>query len=240
LDWEGGVVDAAVFEEVLFGFLDFDDEAFAADSLTVDVEDGFPVNRGAAELFGVAEGEVGDLVVGGEEGVEEVDQEVFVGFRAEDALEAEVGQEADVSVLEGIDHGLGLGRGVLISIIEGDCALWGAMTSGRSLTIAPCLFQYSVGVGGDRSLESVGYTWGKARGTPMTQVTISLPESAKAFIDEQIASGQYGSADLMMADLIAQAQERQAKIKVNGLLKGVLEKNETVEATDEWWDKRRF
>jgi antitoxin ParD1/3/4 len=73
----------------------------------------------------------------------------------------------------------------------------------------------------------------------MTQVTISLPESAKAFIDEQIASGQYGSADLMMADLIAQAQERQAKIKVNGLLKATLEKNGTVEATDEWWEEQR-
>jgi antitoxin ParD1/3/4 len=73
----------------------------------------------------------------------------------------------------------------------------------------------------------------------MTQVTISLPESAKAFIDEQIANGQYGSADLMMADLIAQAQERQAKVKVNSLLKATIEKNETVEATDEWWEKQR-
>jgi hypothetical protein len=62
---DGGVVDAAVFEEVLFGFLDFDDEALAAEGLAVDVEDGFAVYRCAAELFGVAEGEVGDLVVGG-------------------------------------------------------------------------------------------------------------------------------------------------------------------------------
>jgi hypothetical protein len=105
LDREGGVVDAAVFEEVLFGFLDFDDEAFAADGLAVDVEDGFAIDGGAAELFGIAEGEFCDLMVGGEEGVEEVDEEVFVGFRAKDPLEAEVGQEADVSVLEGIDHG---------------------------------------------------------------------------------------------------------------------------------------
>jgi antitoxin ParD1/3/4 len=73
----------------------------------------------------------------------------------------------------------------------------------------------------------------------MTQVTISLPESAKAFIDEQIANGQYGSADLMMADLIAQAQERQAKVKINSLLKATIEKNETVEATDEWWERQR-
>jgi hypothetical protein len=74
LDGEGGVIDAAVFEEVLFGFLDFDDEAFAADGLAVDVEDGFAVYGGTAELFGVFEGEVLDVVVGGQDGVEEVDQ----------------------------------------------------------------------------------------------------------------------------------------------------------------------
>ncbi len=120
MDGEGGVVNAAVFEEVLLGFLDFDDEAFAADGLAVDVEDSFAVDRCATELLCVAEGEVGDLVVGGEESIEEVDQEFLVEFGAEDALEAEVGQEADVSVLERIDHGLGLGHGVLPLIIEGD------------------------------------------------------------------------------------------------------------------------
>ena len=41
LNGESGVVDAAVFEEVLFGFLDFDDEAFAVLGLAINVEDGF-------------------------------------------------------------------------------------------------------------------------------------------------------------------------------------------------------
>jgi antitoxin ParD1/3/4 len=73
----------------------------------------------------------------------------------------------------------------------------------------------------------------------MTQLTITLPASAKAYIDEQIANGNYSSADTMMADLIAQAQERQAKIKVNCLLTETLQKNETIEATDAWWEQQR-
>jgi Arc/MetJ-type ribon-helix-helix transcriptional regulator len=50
----------------------------------------------------------------------------------------------------------------------------------------------------------------------MTQIT--LPESAKAFIDEQIANGSYSGADVLLADLIAQAQEHQVKLQVNSLL----------------------
>jgi hypothetical protein len=56
-------------------------------------------------LFGIAEGEIDDLMVLWEERVEKVDEEVFVGFCAEDALEAKVGQEADVSILKRINHG---------------------------------------------------------------------------------------------------------------------------------------
>jgi antitoxin ParD1/3/4 len=73
----------------------------------------------------------------------------------------------------------------------------------------------------------------------MTQLTISLPESAQAYIDEQVANGNYVSADVLLADLIAQAQERQAKLKVNTLLRSTIQQNKTVEATDEWWEQQR-
>jgi antitoxin ParD1/3/4 len=73
----------------------------------------------------------------------------------------------------------------------------------------------------------------------MTQLTITLPESAKAFIDEQIANGNYSTPDSLLADLIAQAQARQAKLKVNSLLRSTLQQNKTVEATDEWWEQQR-
>jgi Arc/MetJ-type ribon-helix-helix transcriptional regulator len=73
----------------------------------------------------------------------------------------------------------------------------------------------------------------------MIQLTISLPESAQAYIAEQIANGNYGSADVLLADLIEQAQERQAKLKVNTLLRSTIQQNKTVEATDEWWAQQR-
>jgi antitoxin ParD1/3/4 len=73
----------------------------------------------------------------------------------------------------------------------------------------------------------------------MTQLTISLPESAQAYIDEQVANGNYVSADVLLADLIEQAQERQAKLKVNTLLRSTIQQNKTIEATDEWWEQQR-
>jgi antitoxin ParD1/3/4 len=73
----------------------------------------------------------------------------------------------------------------------------------------------------------------------MTQLTISLPESAQAYIDEQVANGNYSSADVLLADLIEQAQERQAQLKVNTLLRSTIQQNKTVEATDEWWEQQR-
>jgi antitoxin ParD1/3/4 len=79
------------------------------------------------------------------------------------------------------------------------------------------------------------YNQSEARSTyPMTQLTISLPESAQAYIDEQVANGNYVSADVLLADLIEQAQERQAKLKVNTPLRSTIQQNKTVEATDEW------
>ena len=104
LNREGGVVDTAVFKEVLFGFLDFNDEAFAVLGLAINIEDGFTVNNLTSELFGVFEGEILNVVMGGQERVQKVDQQPFVRFSAEDALEAKVGEEANVAVLEGINH----------------------------------------------------------------------------------------------------------------------------------------
>lgn len=73
----------------------------------------------------------------------------------------------------------------------------------------------------------------------MTQLTISLPEAAKAYIDEQVANGHYSSADTLLADLIEQAQLHQAKAQVNQLLRSTLQQNKTVEPTDEWWAQQR-
>jgi Arc/MetJ-type ribon-helix-helix transcriptional regulator len=71
----------------------------------------------------------------------------------------------------------------------------------------------------------------------MPQLTISLPEAAKVYIDGQVANGHYSSADMLLADLIEQAH--QAQVQVNQLLRSTIQQNQTVEATDEWWDGQR-
>ena len=72
----------------------------------------------------------------------------------------------------------------------------------------------------------------------MTYLTIALPEAMKDYVDRQVSSGVYSTADEFLTVLIEQEQERQAKQKVNAMLRSTLQKNKTVEATDEWWEQQ--
>jgi antitoxin ParD1/3/4 len=72
----------------------------------------------------------------------------------------------------------------------------------------------------------------------MTYLTISLPEAVKAYVDGQISSGNYGSADEFLTALIEREQERQAKQKINAMLRSTIQKNRMVEVTDEWWEQQ--
>ena len=58
----------------------------------------------------------------------------------------------------------------------------------------------------------------------MTHLTITRPDTAQAYIDEQLASGTYSSADELLTVLIEDAQERHAKQKVNAMLRSPPEK----------------
>jgi Arc/MetJ-type ribon-helix-helix transcriptional regulator len=73
----------------------------------------------------------------------------------------------------------------------------------------------------------------------MTYITIALPEAVKDYIDQQISIGTYSTPDEFLTALVEQEQERQAKLKVNAFRKSTLQKNQTVEATDEWWQQRQ-
>ena len=73
----------------------------------------------------------------------------------------------------------------------------------------------------------------------MIHLTITLPDTAQAYIDEQLASGTYSSADELLTALIEDAQERHAQQKINAMLRSTLQKNKTIEATDEWWETQR-
>ena len=73
----------------------------------------------------------------------------------------------------------------------------------------------------------------------MTTLNISLPDSMRAFIDEQIALGGYSTASEYIRDLIRQAQKQAAREKLDSLLIEGLESGKSIEVTDEWWQEKQ-
>ncbi|NER80793.1 MAG: type II toxin-antitoxin system ParD family antitoxin [Leptolyngbya sp. SIO1D8] len=77
----------------------------------------------------------------------------------------------------------------------------------------------------------------------MSDITISLPDHLKAYVDEQVAQSGYGSADEYFLALIRWDQKRrQVKESLDGLLiEGLdsLDRGEGIEATDAWWEQER-
>jgi antitoxin ParD1/3/4 len=71
----------------------------------------------------------------------------------------------------------------------------------------------------------------------MTQIQISLPETANQFIQEQIASGRYGSPSDLVVDLVEKARTQAAKEKLAQLIREGIESGEGVEITDDYWNR---
>lgn len=73
----------------------------------------------------------------------------------------------------------------------------------------------------------------------MTTLNISLPESMRDFISEQVAKGGYSTASEYIRHLIRQELERVAKTKIEALLLEGLDSGESIEITDGWWEQKR-
>jgi len=73
----------------------------------------------------------------------------------------------------------------------------------------------------------------------MTTLNISLPESMRNFISEQVAKGGYSTASEYIRNLIRQELERVAKTQLETLLLEGLDSGEAIEITDEWWEQKR-
>ena len=73
----------------------------------------------------------------------------------------------------------------------------------------------------------------------MTTLNISLPDSMRTFIDEQIAQGGYSTASEYIRDLIRQAQKQAAQEKLDSLLIEGLESGKSIEVTDSWWQEKQ-
>ena len=73
----------------------------------------------------------------------------------------------------------------------------------------------------------------------MTTLNISLPESMREFIDQQIDQGGYSTASEYIRHLILQDQEKAEKKQIEKLLLEGLSSGEPVEITDDWWEQKR-
>jgi antitoxin ParD1/3/4 len=70
----------------------------------------------------------------------------------------------------------------------------------------------------------------------MTTVTISLPESLKTFIDEQLATNGYGNVSEYFRSLLRAAQEREEDARLEALLlEGLTTGGDDIRLTREFW-----
>jgi antitoxin ParD1/3/4 len=73
----------------------------------------------------------------------------------------------------------------------------------------------------------------------MTTVTISLPESLKSFIDEQIATKGYGNVSEYFRTLLREAQAKEEDAKLEALLIEGLTSGEDIPLSREFWSELR-
>jgi antitoxin ParD1/3/4 len=69
----------------------------------------------------------------------------------------------------------------------------------------------------------------------MTTVTISLPESLKAFIDHQMATKGYGNVSEYFRSLLRDAQKEAAEERLESLLLEGLASGPDIPMTREFW-----
>ncbi len=70
-------------------------------------------------------------------------------------------------------------------------------------------------------------------------MNISLPETMKSFVDQQVQSGGYGSASEYIRELVRRDQKERAQDRLETLLLEGLESGDPVPVTPEYWDKLR-
>ncbi|RUM22066.1 type II toxin-antitoxin system ParD family antitoxin [Rhizobium vallis] len=73
----------------------------------------------------------------------------------------------------------------------------------------------------------------------MATVTISLPDSLKAFVESQMASKGYGNVSEYFRGLVRDAQERENEARLEALLLEGLASGNAMEATPTFWSDLR-
>ena len=73
----------------------------------------------------------------------------------------------------------------------------------------------------------------------MTTLNISLPDSMRTFVDEQVKQKGYSTASEYIRHLIRQDQERSEQKRLETLLMEGLDSGEPIEISEKWWENKR-
>ncbi len=69
----------------------------------------------------------------------------------------------------------------------------------------------------------------------MTSLNISLPEALRAYVEEQVENGGYGTTSEYLRELIRQDQQRKAQARLETLLLQGLASGDAAPMTEEDW-----
>ena len=69
----------------------------------------------------------------------------------------------------------------------------------------------------------------------MTNMNVSLPDTLKEYVEEQVTSGGYGTSSEFLRELIREDRKRKAQERLETLLLDGLESGESVPVTPEFW-----
>jgi antitoxin ParD1/3/4 len=70
-------------------------------------------------------------------------------------------------------------------------------------------------------------------------MNISLPESMKAWVDEQVAAGGYGTTSEFFRHLIREAQQRRLQEQIDAKLLQALESGKPIPVDADYWEKKQ-
>ena len=73
----------------------------------------------------------------------------------------------------------------------------------------------------------------------MTSMNISVPESMKEFIEEEVSSNGYGTASEYVRELVREAKRRKAEERLEALLLEALDSGKPIKVTPEYWENKK-
>ncbi len=73
----------------------------------------------------------------------------------------------------------------------------------------------------------------------MASLNISLPQSLKDYVEDQVSAGGYSTPSEYLRDLVRQDQKRSSEDRLEALLLEGLTSGSPIDITPEYWEQKR-